>query len=58
MGSLPIPRQLVEKEPLRSDRILLINPPPSVGHNGGIDRGYDAAPSARAPPQLFLRIPT
>ena len=57
MRHLSIPGQLVEKEPLRSNRVLGINAPPTVGHNGRIDWSHDATPSPGAHPQSSLCIP-
>ena len=51
-----VPENVVEKEPLRSNRVLGINAPPPVSDNQGIDWRHDTTPSPRAHPELPLRV--
>ena len=51
-----IPENIVEKEPLRANRVLCINAPSPVGDNQGIDRSNDPAPGPRPHPQLPVVI--
>ena len=49
--------EMVAREPLRANRVFVINTPPPVGDDRGIDGGHHPTPGPRTYPQLPLRIP-